>query len=234
MVSTLTIGYEGRCRNLNAASADHGPARRSAYPAAGGVGADRDLLGRSRRLATPAAIALGLNSAQTSIWILSLSGIPGLASIILTLVYRQPLLVAWHTGVVAFVASLGRDMPYPELLGGTMVAGFAVAALGALALTTRVATLVPTPIIFGVVAGNVLPFVVGTFNALDNEVLLVGEALLAYLLGRRLLIPRLPAILPTLLVSIALASATRRMPFPTAGCGHTSPQRCRRSRRPRY
>ena len=158
-----------------------------------------------------AATALGLAAEQTSIWILSLYGIPGLASIVLTLVYRQPLFVAWHTGVVAFIASLGRDIPYPQLLGGMMVAGLAVAALGVLGLTTKVATLVPTPIIFGVVAGNVLPFVVGTFDALGNEALLVGGALLAYLLGRRILSPRLPAILPALLVGIALASATGRV-----------------------
>ena len=115
-----------------------------------------------------AATALGLTAEQSSVWILSLYGIPGLVSIILTLVYRQPLFVAWHTGVVVFVASLARDIPYPELLGGMMVAGIAVAALGALGLTTRVATLVPTPIIFGVVAGNVFPFVVGTLDALGD------------------------------------------------------------------
>ncbi|MBW3632999.1 MAG: benzoate/H(+) symporter BenE family transporter [Chloroflexi bacterium] len=158
-----------------------------------------------------AATTLGLAAEQTSVWILSLYGIPGLTSIVLTLVYRQPLFVAWHTGVVAFIASLGRDIPYPQLLGGMMVAGLAVAALGVLGLTTKVATLVPTPIIFGVVAGNVLPFVVGTFNSLGNDALLVGGALLAYLLGRRLLSPRIPAILPALLVGFALASAAGRV-----------------------
>ncbi|HLL51844.1 MAG TPA: benzoate/H(+) symporter BenE family transporter [Thermomicrobiales bacterium] len=158
-----------------------------------------------------AAAALGITSAQASNWILALYGIPGLASIVLTVVFRQPLFLAWHTGVIVFVASLGRHIPYPELLGGMTVAGFLVAALGALGLTTRVAALVPTPIIFGVVAGNVLPFVVGTFNALGNEVLLVGGALVAYLLGRRLLSPRLPPILPALLVGIALASTMGRV-----------------------
>ena len=158
-----------------------------------------------------AAEALGLSSRQTGAWILALYGIPGLISIALTLVFRQPLFVAWHTGVLVFIASLGRDIAYPELLGGLMVAGLAVATLGALGLTTRVASLVPTPIVFGVVAGNVLPFVVGTFNALGKEVVLVGGALVAYLLGRRFLSSRLPPILPALLVGIALASATGRV-----------------------
>jgi benzoate membrane transport protein len=65
-----------------------------------------------------AAAALGITSAQASNWILALYGIPGLASIVLTVVFRQPLFLAWHTGVIVFVASLVRHIPYPELLGG--------------------------------------------------------------------------------------------------------------------
>jgi benzoate membrane transport protein len=92
-----------------------------------------------------------------------------------------------------------------------IVAGLVVAALGALGLTTRVASLVPTGIVFGVVAGNVLPFAIGTFEALQSEGLLVGAALVAYLVGRRSLQPRVPPILPALVVALALAAATGRL-----------------------
>src|SRR5829696_5618580 len=152
-----------------------------------------------------------LSSRQTGTWIFALYAIPGLASIVLTLVYRQPLLVAWHTAVVALVASLSQTMPYTDLLGAMIVAGFVVAALGALGLTPRVAALVPTPVVFGVVAGNVLPFVVRTFEALQSEGLLVGAALAAYLVGRRGLPPRVPPILPALVVGVALAAVTGRL-----------------------
>jgi benzoate membrane transport protein len=92
-----------------------------------------------------------------------------------------------------------------------IVAGLVVAALGALGLTTRVAGLVPTAVVFGVVAGNVLPFVIGTFEALQSEGLLVGAALAAYLVGRRSLHPRVPPILPALVVGLALAATTGRL-----------------------
>ncbi|MDP9357250.1 MAG: hypothetical protein M3R02_18575 [Chloroflexota bacterium] len=46
------------------------------------------------------------------------------------------------------------------------MAGLVVAALGTLGLTRRVAALVPAPVVFGVVAATVLPFVVGAFDAL--------------------------------------------------------------------
>src|SRR5918999_5595825 len=164
-------------------------------------------------LSLPLATAqsLGLSSRQTGTWLFALYAVPGLASIFLTLAYRQPLFVAWHIAVVAFVASLSQTMPYTALLGAMIVAGFVVAALGALGLTTRVAALIPTPVVFGVVAGNVLPFVVGTFEALQSEGLLVGAALAAYLVGRRALPPRVPPILPALVVGVALTAATGRL-----------------------
>ena len=158
-----------------------------------------------------------LSSRQTSTWIFALYAIPGLASIVLTLVYRQPLLVAWHTAVVALVASFSQTMPYTDLLGAMIVAGLVIAALGALGLTPRLAAFVPTPVVFGVVAGNVLPFVVGTFEALQTEGLLVGAALAAYLVGRRAFPPRVPPILPALVVGVALAAVTGRLHGLAAG-----------------
>jgi benzoate membrane transport protein len=158
-----------------------------------------------------AAQALGLSSRQTATWILALYGVPGMCSLVLTRVFRQPLFVAWHTGVLVFLASLARSIPYPDLLGAMAVAGLVIAALGALGLTPRIANLVPAPIVFGVLAANVLPFVVGTFNALGKDALLVGGVLLAYLLGRRVLGPRTPPILPAVLVGIVLAAATGQL-----------------------
>jgi benzoate membrane transport protein len=128
----------------------------------------------------------------------------------LTLAYRQPLLVAWHTAVVAFLASFVGQAQYSDLLGATLVGGLLVTVLGALGLTHRVAQLVPTPVVFAVVAANVLPFVVGIFTALGNEPLVVGGTLVAYFLGRRALGPRLPPVLPALVVGLALAAVTGR------------------------
>jgi benzoate membrane transport protein len=158
-----------------------------------------------------AAAALRLSATQTAAWILVLYGLPALASLALTLAYRQPLLIAWHTGVVAFMASLAPQIAYRDLLGAMLVAGLLIAALGAAGLTTRVAALVPAPIVYGVIAGTVLPFVVGTFDALGSEKLLVGGALLAYLAGRRFLSQRVPPIVPALVVGVALAAATGRL-----------------------
>jgi benzoate membrane transport protein len=163
------------------------------------------------------AQALGLSSRQTGTWLFALYAAPGLASIVLTVMYRQPLFVAWHVAVVPFIASLSLTVPYPDLLGAMIVAGLVVAGVGVLGFTPRVAALVPTPVVFGVVAGNVLPFVVGTFEALQTEGLLVGAALVAYLVGRRALPPRVPPILPALVAGVALAATTGRLHGLAAG-----------------
>ncbi len=189
------------------------------------VSAASSLLGQLRRVAPPlsaaipitifsvAAVALPLAAAQdlqlsarqTGAWLLALYGIPALLSLALTVAFRQPLFVAWHTAVVSFFASLAGEVRYADLLGATMVAGSVVAILAALGLTGRVADLVPAPVVFGVVAANVLPFVVGVFDALGDERLVVGGTFLAYVLGRWLLGPQVPPILPALLVGLVLA-----------------------------
>lgn len=157
-------------------------------------------------LAIPLAAAqdLGLTSDETGTWILALYGLPGLLSLGLVLIFRQPLLLAWNVSLPAFFASLGGDASYPELLGAALVGGGIVLVLGALGLTGRVARLVPAPVVLGVLAGAVLPFVAGLFSALGDEPTLVGGMLAAYVLGRRFGNPRLPPVLPALIAGLAL------------------------------
>jgi benzoate membrane transport protein len=152
--------------------------------------------------------ALGLTANQTGAWLLALYGIPGLLSLGLTAIYRQPLLLAWHTVVVAFLASLAGQVPYTDLLGATVVGGLVVALLGALGLTARIAALVPAPVVFAVVAANVLPFVVGIFEAMGGAPLVIAGTLLAYLLGRRFLTARVPPVLPAVAVGLLLTAVT--------------------------
>ena len=164
-------------------------------------------------LALPLAVArsLQLTAQQAGTWVLVLYGLPALLSVGLTARYRQPLLVAWHTQGVVVLAALAGQVGYSDLLGAVLVSGGLVALLGALGLTARLADLIPPPIVFAVIAGNLLPFVVGVFNALAEEQAVIGGTLVAYLLGRRFLGARIPAILPALLTGLALTWLTGRL-----------------------
>lgn len=164
-------------------------------------------------LALPLAAgeSLHLSPRQTGAWLVALYGIPTLLSFTLTIAYRQPLLVAWHTGVIVFLASLAGELSYTDLRGAVLVGGLVVLGLGLSGLTSQIARLVPAPVIHGIVAANALPFVVGVFDALGDERLLVGGALLAYLGGRRLFGARIPPILPALVIGLVLAAVTGRL-----------------------
>ena len=164
-------------------------------------------------LAIPLAAAesLHLSPHQTGAWLVALYGIPAFLSLVLTIASRQPLFVAWHTGVVVFLASVAGELSYADLRGAVLVGGLVVLGLGLSGLTIQVARLVPAPVIHGIVAATALPFVVGVFDALGDERLLVGGALLAYLGGRRLFGAQIPPILPALVVGLVLAAGTGRL-----------------------
>lgn len=49
-----------------------------------------------------------LSAAQTTSWILALYGLPGLLGLLLTILYRQPLLLTGNIFVFIFIAFLGN------------------------------------------------------------------------------------------------------------------------------
>jgi benzoate membrane transport protein len=59
--------------------------------------------------------------------------------------------------------------------------------------------------VFGTVAGAVLPFVVGIFRDMAVEPTMIGFTVLSFLLARRFLSARIPAVLPALGVGVLVA-----------------------------
>ncbi len=161
-------------------------------------------------LSIPLGVAaeLGLSRGELTGWIVAGYGVPGVLSLVLAWRYRQPLLITGNMFVLIFVASLGDQLRWSELVGASMVAGAAVLVLGVLGLTNRLAAWLPAPIVFGVLAGAVLPFFVRLFDALAEQHIIVGTALAAYLVGRRFFEPRIPAVLPALVLGLAAAAVT--------------------------
>jgi benzoate membrane transport protein len=153
-----------------------------------------------------AAQEMRLSAPETTSWILVVYGLPGLWGLVLTIRYRQPLLLTGNIFVLIFIASLGGRLSYPELVGASIVAGASIVLLSALGLTGRLAAWIPAPIVLGLLAGAVMPFVSDIFTSLGEEPALVGGIVLAYFLSRRVLGSRLPAILPALIAGLAIAA----------------------------
>ena len=170
---------------------------------------------------------LDLTAAQTSGWVAVLYGFPTLLALVLTLRYRQPLLVTGNVFAIIFYASLGGQVTFPELAGATILAGAIVLVATLFGLTRRIAAWIPAPIVYGLIAGAVMPFVVNIFTSLSTsrdgvgvpyEVpLMVGSALLAYVLSQRVFGTRVPPILPAFLAGLLVAALTGQIgPFPTS------------------
>src|SRR5437588_2807133 len=64
-----------------------------------------------------ASQALQLSAAETTSWIISVYGLPGLVTLALVLRYRQPLFLTGNVFALIFFASLGGQLTYPELVG---------------------------------------------------------------------------------------------------------------------
>jgi benzoate membrane transport protein len=127
------------------------------------------------------------------------------------------LLITGNIFILIFVLLLGGELAWPELVGATMVAGAIVLLLGLTGLTHRLASVLPAPIVYGVLAGAVLGLLADSFTALGTSTLLVGATFAAYFLSRALLGDRIPALLTAIIVGVLVAvigSETGAVPSP--------------------
>ena len=163
-----------------------------------------------------------LSHQRTGAWIAVVYGLPMIPSLVLTIRHRTPLLLTGNVFALIFFASLGDRFSLPELAGAAIVAGAIVLLTGVLGVTGRIAMWIPIPIVYGLIAGAVMPFLVGIFSfispsdaagsAVPVELpIMVGVAVGAYLASIRLVGQRLPPVLPAFLAGLAVAAATGQL-----------------------
>ena len=151
-----------------------------------------------------AAQAAHLSSELLSSWIWAVSFGSGVCGVVLSLVHRAPVSVAWSTpGAALLVVSL-PNVTYPEAIGAYVVAGAAILLLAVTGLFDRVMKIVPVSIAQAMLAGILFRFGADTFISAGRQPLMVGAMILIYLAARRLL-PRF-AISLVLLGGIAIAA----------------------------
>ena len=112
---------------------------------------------------------LRLSGAQTSSWIVVIYGLPALPSVVLAFRYRQPMLLTGNVFAIIFFASLGDQFSFAELSGASLLAGAIVLVAAAFGLTRHLAAWIPAPIVQGLIAGAVMPFVASIFSGLSPD-----------------------------------------------------------------
>jgi benzoate membrane transport protein len=165
---------------------------------------------------------LNLSGPQTASWIVVIYGLPAIPSVILAVRYREPLLLTGNVFAVILFASVAHEFSFAELSGASLLAGAVVVLAAAFGLTRHLSAWIPAPIVQGLIAGAVMPFVTGLFTGLSTVdaqgaaiaarvPAMVGAALIAYLLSRRFLETRIPPILPALAAGLATAWLTGQL-----------------------
>jgi benzoate membrane transport protein len=160
---------------------------------------------------------MGLSDRRTSGWIALVYGLPMIPSLVLTLRYRMPLLLTGNVFALIFFVSLGDRIGFSELAGASILAGAIVLVTALLGLTGQLAAWIPAPIVQGLIAGAVMPFVINIFSSLSTSEgaarvpIMVGCAVLAYLLSQRVLGTRLPPVLPAFVAGFLAAAVTGQL-----------------------
>lgn len=168
-----------------------------------------------------AAKRAGLTADQTTSWVWAISVGSGIVCVLLSVMTRMPVVVAWSVPGAALLLTALGDYAYSDAIGAYIVAGALGLALGVSGLFGRLLTAVPRPVVAAVLAGVLLPFVINVAGAVVDSPLVAGGLVAAYLLGRRFL-PKY-AVLLALLAGVVLAVASGQATAPEVEASLSGP-----------
>ena len=105
-----------------------------------------------------AAQAGGLTEGEMISWLFAGIGLGGVFTIVLSLLYRQPISIAWSLPAAAIVGASLQHLSFPEVVGAYVVTGVVITVISLTGVAKKGMQLIPVPIIMGMVAGVFLPF----------------------------------------------------------------------------
>lgn len=153
-----------------------------------------------------AALAFGATPAVISSWMWALGLGMGLCTLVPSLVWRKPVMVAWSTPGAAVLATTGAagDFSMAEAVGAFMVCAALITLVGITGWFERVMDKLPMALASGLLAGVLARFGMQAFSAAQTDTALVVVMLLTYLLGKRWL-PRYAVPLTLLMATVYVA-----------------------------
>lgn len=149
--------------------------------------------------------AFGATPEMVASWMWALGIGMGLASMLPSLWWRKPVMIAWSTPGAAVLAVAGAGHGMGEAVGAFVVCALLIVLAGATGWFERAMNRIPMAIASALLAGVLARFGLAAFTAAQTALPLVLLMLATYLVGKRWL-PRY-AVPLTLLVAIAFAAA---------------------------
>ena len=170
-----------------------------------------------------AALAFNATPAQIASWMWALGLGMGLCTVLPSLYYKKPIMVAWSTPGAAVLATAGiaGGFSMAEAVGAFMVSAALITLCGVTGWFEKVMNRIPVAIASALLAGVLARFGMQGFTAAQTALPLVLLMLGVYLLGRRF-IPRY-AVVATLLAGIAYAALRGQLAWSAVSFTFTLP-----------
>lgn len=146
----------------------------------------------------------GLTQGQLASWVFGIFLSGGAATLLMSLLYRQPLGFAWSIpGTVLLGPSL-QHLSFPEVVGTFFTSGVLILALGATGVVRRVMAAIPMPLVMAMVAAVFLKFGTDIVSSTRANPAVAAPMVIVFLLLTAVpaLGKYLPPVLGTLLVGV--------------------------------
>jgi benzoate membrane transport protein len=155
--------------------------------------------------------AAQLSDAQVSSWIWALSIGMAFSTILLSLRYRTPVVIAYSTPGAALLIAALPHVPYADAIGAFIVCAFLITAVGLTGWFDALMARVPAGIASALLAGILFEIGIEIFHAAQYQTTLVLTMFFVYLFVKRLA-PRY-AIVTTLVVGTVVSAALGLIDF---------------------
>jgi benzoate membrane transport protein len=127
-------------------------------------------------------IAGDLKPAEIASWISVAFGLGGLITFAMSVLYRQPLAMAWTIPGTAIVGAGLLKFPYDEIVGAYVVTGALMLALGLSGAFKKIMDWMPQPIVMAMVAGLFLKFGLLAIDGFDKAPIVAVAATAGFVL----------------------------------------------------
>ena len=158
---------------------------------------------------------LGATPAQTSSWVASLCLGMAVTSVFLSARYRMPLLTAWSLAGLVLIAVAPAGIGMGDAIGAFLFSGLLMVLAGAMPALGRAIAHLPASIAGGMLAGLLLHFSIGAFQAAQEAPGLILPLFAVFLVARLLHAASAPLVVIAAAVPLALLEGYT-LPMPDA------------------
>lgn len=114
-----------------------------------------------------------LSDAQIASWLWSYSIASGIVTIVLSLLTRMPMIVAWSTPGIAFLVFSMEGVAFSEAIGAFLISNLLILGIGLLGWFRKIIDMIPMSTAAALNAGILMPFALQTITGAENEPVLV-------------------------------------------------------------